>query len=333
MYRCAWCTKVDAGWKHDHLSVHQFSTMRAMIQPTAIRAASSLLAQPVWTVLPSSCVRRNSTNSTFQSMLQKELLQYFDEQKFRFAKDSDVEYLRAQMEKVYLRQVPLVSVDVEAYERALTKVTEIGVAIYDPKGQDLLVIPHIQTLHIIIKEHRRLVNGSFVPNNKKFFNGGTSYEMTKAQLKAFLAPLFEHYFVARKAMLVGHSVHGDVKWLQSYGLKDAGEIPTLDTQRLYQLSRRRGATLRGILRHIGILHAHLHNAANDAYYTLLAALKYCDPARRIALGLDRYDGLGKSNQQTKVQKAAEERLAMLQKFSDKSTVVSAVPNVQDFLLK
>lgn len=222
-------------------------------------------------------------------MLRQNLEAYFASTAFAFSKPEHVVFLRQYMEHVYLRQKPLVSVDVEAYERNQRLVTEIGVSIFDPADQQLLPVPRIDTVHIIISEHKSKINTRYVPNNKLRFNGGTLYEMTLSELKYYLKPIFTRFFAERNAVLVGHNISGDVRWLANHGLSNLDNVPQIDTQKLFQISRRRGATLSGILRHAGILNANLHNAANDAYYTLLAAMFYCDPAQRQRLSLDTYD--------------------------------------------
>lgn len=259
------------------------------------------------------------------------LSSYFNTTTFAFANESHTASLRKWMELVYLRKHPIVAIDVEAWERSNKKLTEIGIAVYDPAHQHHLIMPRIRTLHIVVKEHKKMVNSRFVPNNKFLFNGGTSYEMTQKELRVLLNKILTHYMVKTPGVLVGHSLGGDISWLNSIGVK-LQNPETVDTQKLYQLSRPRGGTLRGALRLVEIPHSNLHNAANDAYYTLLAALAYTDPAQRTAFGLDTFveDLPPQDPKQRSLEKAAKK----LQKFSDKAMVLGAdqAPDLAAFTL-
>ncbi|KAM9910363.1 hypothetical protein OXX69_004547 [Metschnikowia pulcherrima] len=242
-------------------------------------------------------LRRNSTAQLVQSQLSARLERYFAETTFQFSKPSHVDELRRVMELVYLRKRPLVAVDVEAYERQPKSITELGIAIYDPENQWLSAQPHIKTVHIISQENKRLLNSQFVPNHKYRFNGGT----------------------LKNAVLVGHNLAGDIKWLQSHGVGSGGDTPQVDTQKLFHLSRNRGATLRGILQAVDIPNANLHNAANDAYYTLLAAMCYCDPERRQHFGLDTFV------EQKKITDKQRKEAIRKKKFSEAADVSAEDP--------
>lgn len=227
---------------------------------------------------------------------------------FGFVKEGGAEVLRRAVELVYPRERPLVCVDIEAYERNPTKVTEIGFAVYDPALQINLILPRVQVIHLIIKEHRRLFNGRFVPDNKLKCASGVSHEVSLPQAKLFCDRLVLDYLGERHGVLVGHHVQLDVRWLHQSGVDIPPEVPVVDTGTLYQLSRSSGGTLRGLLETVGIPHANLHNAANDAYYTLLAALAYTDPQTRRQCQLDEY---------VEVPKKAK-------RLNDKATVVDAI---------
>lgn len=264
-------------------------------------------------------LRRNSTAQLVQSQLSARLERYFAETTFQFSKPLHVDELRRVMELVYLRKRPLVAVDVEAYERQPKFITELGIAIYDPENQWLLAQPHIKTVHIISQENKRLLNSQFVPNHKYRFNGGTLYQITKKALLKYLEETFRYYFQEKNAVLVGHNLAGDIKWLQSHGVGSGGDTPQVDTQKLFHLSRNRGATLRGILQAVDIPNANLHNAANDAYYTLLAAMCYCDPERRQHFGLDTFV------EQKKITDKQRKEAMRKKKFSEAADVLAEDP--------
>lgn len=244
------------------------------------------------------------------SELARSLELYFARTAFQLRRERDVSVLRAAMENVYLRRRPLVLIDVEAYERDPTRVTEIGVAVAEAGA----LTPVVRTVHILIKENIDLKNGRYVPNRKHLCNTGVLYVMSQGQARSFLRLLFGHYFDKNGAVLVGHDVGGDTTWLKKMGV-DIGTPNTVDLKQLYGMLVNGGGSLRGVLRLMHIPHANLHNAANDAYYTLLAVIALCDPAQRDLLHLDSYR---EGPQLTKREKRRE-------KFLDELTVKLEVP--------
>lgn len=75
----------------------------------------------------------------------------------------------------------------------------------------------------------------------------------------------------RKVILVGHDVAADMKYLTGVGFDVTRTISDcIDTSDLYKASRRDGrqSALSTLLLHYGIAAKHLHNAGNDANYTL-----------------------------------------------------------------
>jgi hypothetical protein len=76
-------------------------------------------------------------------------------------------------------------------------------------------------------------------------------------------------------VLVAHNVEADIKYFQSLGLQPpALANDFLDTSNLYQALRRqdRQPSLASVLLDLGIAAKYLHNAGNDARYTLQAML-------------------------------------------------------------
>ncbi|PYD23700.1 hypothetical protein DND58_29880 [Pseudomonas syringae pv. pisi] len=76
---------------------------------------------------------------------------------------------------------------------------------------------------------------------------------------------------------------------------------------------------------LGIPHANLHNAANDAYYTLLASFALCDPVQRQQLNLDCFmrDLTPVSKSRAKLEKRSE-------KFIHRVRVETSLPRFADF---
>lgn len=267
----------------------------------------------------------------YRKLLKQLLDEYFQLTKFQLSNENHVHSLKKSMELIYLRQRPLVAIDVEAWEQNPQKITEIGVAVYDPTNQIHSLVPRVKTLHILVKENKNMNNGRYVPNNKYKFNGGRLYEMTSAQLKGLLNLILTHYLNKSNGVLVGHNVGGDISWLAKHGVKLVENIDTVDTEKLHKISRLGGGTLRGLLRTVGIPHLNLHNAANDAYYTLLAAMSYCDPEQRKLFQLDEYIVL-EPMVGDKRAKAAQKKK---ERFSDTAEVLQAheAPMADEFIEK
>lgn len=260
---------------------------------------------------------------SIQAELRRSLEHYFTHTQFQLGDAHKVARLRHWMELVYLRPFPLVAIDVEAWEQNPNKITEIGLAVYDPRDQWALMVPRIRTAHILVKENKSMNNGRYVPNNKMRFNGGVLYEMLGAELRGWLSEILGYYLNQRTGVLVGHNVGGDIEWLARHGVMEVRGIETVDTEKVHRLSRQTGGLLRGLLRTVQIPHLNLHNAANDAYYTLLVAMAYLDPAQRAHFGLDVYvphdaaPGAPGAGRSAKARKRAE-------RFSDNATVLPAL---------
>lgn len=224
-------------------------------------------------------------------MYRTDLHDYFETQTFDFGSrdhNSALKVLKRSMELIYPRERPLVCIDIEAYERQLSKVTEIGVAIYDPRGSlGRSIVPEIRTAHILVDTNLELRNGRYVPDRKGFYMGGTSHIMSKEEIKRFFELTFQKY-LGGGGCIVGHQVGGDLKWLDTIGVKIPRPLEIVDTLELHKLTRLKNGQLRALLRSLNVPHGYLHNAANDAYYTMLVALALCDPQVRKRYDLDTY---------------------------------------------
>jgi len=216
----------------------------------------------------------------------EEICSYLDEvgrsKSSRLRDKTKQSLIGAAMDKVFLRSAILFCVDVEAWERQISRVTEIGVAIYDPRGQEMALSPFIKTYHILIEENKHLKNGQFVPHHANNFNGGVSYVLKKNDATLLMQRLVNEYFNhPMPCLLVGHDVRGDIKWLKQLGVRIPDQVEVLDTQTLYsQTHGKQGNSLKNALRDIGQPYAFLHNAGNDAYFTVLLAMRLCDPQVR-----------------------------------------------------
>lgn len=204
------------------------------------------------------------------------------------------------------QSVVFVCVDVESYERVHHKITEIGVATLDTKDLvDTAPGPDgeawrklIKARHFRIKEHRHLVNSEFVQGHPDGFDFGESTFVSLEDAPAHVASCFQPPFGVhasntaeaeliriglqevdlnekRKLVLLGHDTLGDIRYLQQLGydpVKVENIIEAMDTAKMYQAWRRdsQPTSLGRIMNDFDVAAWKLHNAGNDAVYTVSA---------------------------------------------------------------
>ncbi|SCU96466.1 LADA_0H01090g1_1 [Lachancea dasiensis] len=222
-------------------------------------------------------------------------------------KTSHFAYLRDAIRSLGGQKTICLCVDVEAFERNTNVVTEIGISIYDPRESLFSTVPKFRTYHLIVSESLKLRNGRFVCDLKDCFLLGESLVMSLNNCVKFIQTLINYYMIPQTAAeltweraFVGHNVKGDLKWLSSIGvnipkdvdynadqLQNPNRIQVLDTERLFKsLYGSKGSNLGKILRLFEVPHAFLHNAGNDAYFTLKLLLHMCDIHYRKQLHMD-----------------------------------------------
>ncbi|KAJ1924494.1 hypothetical protein IWQ60_005166 [Tieghemiomyces parasiticus] len=158
-----------------------------------------------------------------------------------------------------------VSFDIEAYERHQHLLTEIGWSVFDTR------LTTLENTHYIIQENSHLRNGRYVPDNRHRFDFGDSQYASLAQALDEFRALLARY---PRAVLVGHGVASDFKYLRRQNFHFRDDFMTVDTQQLYRAfaNVRSGTGLAKVLTALSIRHGNLHNAGNDARYTLQAML-------------------------------------------------------------
>ncbi|KAM0436789.1 hypothetical protein ACHAPT_002500 [Fusarium lateritium] len=180
--------------------------------------------------------------------------------------------------------VVFICVDVEAIERPPNPISEIGFAILDTrdiKGTDPGDCGRgwwskIKCHHLRVKEYAGLRNYRYVKGCPDAFNFGKSTFPTKAKTKnAIMAVVNPYLKDSRNIAIVGHDINQDIKYLKSLGIEVdalANSYPPIDTKDIHQswTNSTNGRGLSSVLLELGIASKHLHNAGNDAYYTLCA---------------------------------------------------------------
>ena len=157
----------------------------------------------------------------------------------------------------------MMAFDVETYENDHSVILEIGFAVGSlAKPED-----NEKAFHFIIAENSHFVNKDYVPDNREKFSFGTSERMS---LKEAAAKFMQH---TRDAdFLVTHSGAHDEAYLASSGISLEGK-PMFDTQLLALALLTSGTAVFGLKRLLSDLaipfdEEILHNAANDAVYTM-----------------------------------------------------------------
>ncbi|EPQ64957.1 hypothetical protein BGT96224_604 [Blumeria graminis f. sp. tritici 96224] len=192
--------------------------------------------------------------------------------------------------------VVFICVDVEAWERNSKIITEIGFATLDTKDIASIApgergtnwMKAIRPRHFRVIEHKDYVNKDFVTGCADRFEFGNSEFISLKDAPQVVSSCFKHPFskieeisedehTSRKIVLVGHDVLSDVVYLRKLGY-DVFNLSTLeeliDTAEMNRYLTRQlnpqnlGAALYGL----GITAWNLHNAGNDAVYTLQAMI-------------------------------------------------------------
>lgn len=205
------------------------------------------------------------------------------------------------------------SIDIEAFEFDTKVITEIGISIYDPRENLFTTTPFTRNYHLIVSEVLHLRNSKYVCDYKDCFLLGESLVMSLKNCISFVQALINFYMKPKteeektwSRAFVGHNIKGDIKWLRDIGIDFTGmgemdgvipeiveqarpneSVYLLDTEKLYGATYgRKGSNLGKILQLLEVPHAFLHNAGNDAHYTLTLLQKMCDVQFRQLTGLD-----------------------------------------------
>ncbi|RDX55588.1 hypothetical protein OH76DRAFT_1396980 [Lentinus brumalis] len=174
------------------------------------------------------------------------------------------------------------AMDFEAWDRDHTLLTEFGwrlVQWVDDK-------PVKEHGHLIVKERRQYTQ-HYVPNNREFYNFGQSIDVDKHEFRDRIRGLIDKHREHGPLFLVFHDHSQDVKYLKSEAIKAieridvlpdspmTGEVYVVDTAELFAAlegDSNNTRSLERVCRHLKIDTKYLHNAGNDAYYTLEAMI-------------------------------------------------------------
>ncbi|KAK2058156.1 QDE-2-interacting protein [Colletotrichum caudatum] len=203
------------------------------------------------------------------------------------------------------QDVVFVCIDIEVAEEHHGTVLEVGLSILDtrdiagvPPGENGCDwVPSIRSRHLITDEHRHIRNRKYIKGCPELFNFGISeYPSLSSLGPSIIASITELSVTGqedipdadrrfRNVVLLGHDLRSDIGYLERMNVElwGVGGVMsrTLDTKDMYQAWRQetQGRSLAAVLTDLGIPHSNLHNAGNDAAYTMQAMLGLAVAAR------------------------------------------------------
>jgi len=177
------------------------------------------------------------------------------------------------------------AIDFEGWERDHTVVTEMGYSIlkWDAQGKEIR-----EDGHWIIKEAEGYRNGTYVPDYRYAYNFGKSEKISRSTFKNRVGSLLNGLRESGPLYLVFHDNNQDIKYMKSSTIDAPLEdlsfiLPdntpetglfVVDTSDLFGALTGSAAGQRRSLektcRMLQITTMFLHNAGNDAHYTLEA---------------------------------------------------------------
>ncbi|KAF3928986.1 hypothetical protein ABW19_dt0204356 [Dactylella cylindrospora] len=173
------------------------------------------------------------------------------------------------------------SLDVESWEKNHDIITEIGLTRYTPKeGGWLLNTANVESGHIIVKEHRFFKNGEYVPDASQQFEFGKSDTVPLADLKTAIRDFIGggiNSQTSKQLVIIGHDIKADFEYLRKLGYDlEAEHSPIVfDTVEIWRAfsETTNGISLGRLCTELDISAWNLHNAGNDARYTMQAFLE------------------------------------------------------------
>lgn len=197
----------------------------------------------------------------------------------------------------FLKELVFISVDVECNERCHSQVTEVGISILDtldlagliPGEAAINWRSQIRSRHLRVREFGHIVNHDFVAGCPDRFEFGDSEWTSLQEVTSVIEDCFHHASARqstgddqkkRNLVLVGHNPAADIKYLKDLGVSmfnspsstETVFLDTVDTAEVFRVSRGEMSvrSLGNILSSLGITGWYLHNAGNDARYTMEA---------------------------------------------------------------
>jgi len=174
------------------------------------------------------------------------------------------------------------ALDFESWERDHTVLTEFGWSLLGWKEGTKVE----ECGHLIVEEAKKYTNSQYVPDYRYKYNFGTSETVKKVVFKTRIHDLISSLVEYGPIFLTFHDNNQDIKDLKNLGVELAGlshvlpnampdnQTFVIDTSDLIGALLGEGSgTRRGLQKTCNLLRIQtnfLHNAGNDAHYTLVA---------------------------------------------------------------
>ncbi|GAA5938637.1 uncharacterized protein JCM15063_005376 [Sporobolomyces koalae] len=195
------------------------------------------------------------------------------------------------------------ALDVEFWERDHNILTEFGWSVVEfVKHQNGKVTAKREDQHVVIKENQRFRNGRFAPDARDHFDFGRTLALPSKALYYLLHALIANLSSTHPLFLIFHDPRGDLRALAKLGFDvskefqhdlrqfrtadkrkqrsggESGGVWVVDTQRVFSawLERKAQVGLEKACLEVNVPTKRLHNAGNDAHYTLNLLEKLLD---------------------------------------------------------
>ncbi|KAL0931860.1 qde-2-interacting protein [Colletotrichum truncatum] len=200
-----------------------------------------------------------------------------------------------------IKEVIFICIDIEVAEEHHGTILEVGMSVLDTK--DIVDIPpgetgqnwfsYIKSRHLVTADYKHIVNRKYVKGCPELFNFGESEYPNVNELRDKILSTFNELSTSgvpkkempfRNIVLVGHDLDSDLSYMASMNVHPwsvDGLLRCLDTKDMHQAWREegQGRSLGFVLQDLEIPSKNLHNAGNDAAYTLRAMLGVAVRAR------------------------------------------------------
>jgi len=208
-------------------------------------------------------------------------------QKWSRAYRSDVARLGLARHLTSSRSKVFMAIDVEWDETDPSNILEIGIAVLDLRQGRLH--PNrfppstwsIRPRHLIITDHREIHNSKYVQSNKFGFKFGRSYNTREARAVQVMQSMLDRY-ANDEIVLVGHLCRNDLSRLDELGIQLPEGIQVFDTADLERafMGRVNGqkVSLQRMCEELEVAYYgqdKLHNAGNDAFFTMASFAEMC----------------------------------------------------------